>query len=407
MRALKGEGSKFFDKTRNRYVFEGYYHDVNGVKKRKFISALKRRELDEKVQAWKETLVGNREIYASKITVNDIFQIWLNSIHTSVKEGTWNLYRSSMKVHVIPVFGQRRPDQITAVEIQLWLNHLSHSISPRTCNIARGTWYTCFEWALGQGLIRANPLRGVRTIRNDPKPIRALSQEELERLLDVAKEGAYYPFTDDRFGDYLRQEVLVAVTLASRTGMRRGEVFGLQWANVDFAKQTIHVINSLMPNKHLTTPKTMNSTRNVLLDPDTMTLLERWEKYQQAYMTDFSGIAHHEKDLVFTTQVGTPVSVDNFRCRQWKALTEAAGLPGIGFHSLRHTHATLLIAAGVPVKVVSERLGHKSVALTMKVYVNVLPTMQQRAIEAIQKMNENKNAPSAVGAAEKGHGDVR
>lgn len=82
-------------------------------------------------------------------------------------------------------------------------------------------------------------------------------------------------------------------------------------------------------------------------------------------------------------------------------------MSGIGFHSLRHTHATLLIAAGVPVKVVSERLGHKSVALTMKVYVNVLPTMQQMAVEAIQNMTKNENAPSAVGAADKGQGDEK
>ena len=135
----------------------------------------------------------------------------------------------------------------------------------------------------------------------------------------------------------------------------------------------------------------MNSARNVLLDSDTASLLEKWKIYQQRYMTEFYGIVHHEKDLVFTTQIGTPVGLDNFRTRQWKALTEAAGLPGIGFHSLRHTHATLLIAAGVPVKVVSERLGHKSVTLTMRVYVNVLPTMQQMAVEAIQKMNEKSS----------------
>ena len=122
-------------------------------------------------------------------------------------------------------------------------------------------------------------------------------------------------------------------------------------------------------------------------------------------MTSYCGITEYKVDFIFTTQTGTPVSVDNFRSRQWKALTNAAGLPGLGFHALRHTHATLLIAAGVPVKVVSERLGHKDVAMTMRIYVSVLPTMQRMAVDVIQKMIKNENAPSAIGVADKGKGD--
>lgn len=392
MRAEKGAGSRFFDKTRQRYVFAQYFYSADGSKKRKTITAKKRKDLERKVREWKETLVDGRESFGQTMTVKDIYTVWISAIRTSVKESTWSLYCSSMRSHVLPVFGQRKPVTITAVEIQYWLNSLlTQPLSARTCNVVRSTWFTCFEWALGQGIIRQNPLRGVHSLRESPKPIKALNEEELDRLLAEAQEGKYYSFTDDEFGDYLRREVYVAVLLAARTGMRRGEVFGLQWSNVDFSTKTIHVANNLTPNKKITSPKTMNSARNVLLDSDTASLLEKWKIYQQRYMTEFSGIVHHEKDLVFTTQIGTPVGLDNFRTRQWKALTEAAGLPGIGFHSLRHTHATLLIAAGVPVKVVSERLGHKSVTLTMRVYVNVLPTMQQMAVEAIQKMNEKSS----------------
>lgn len=408
MRAEKGTGTKYYDQNRQRYVFRKYYYAVDGTKKRKIITAKKRKDLDKKIQEWEMTLENGRETFSTVLTVDDVVTVWINSIQTTIKKSTCKLYMSMMNSHVLPAFGKRKPDTLTAVEIQYWLNRLlANPLSARTCNIIRATWSTCFDWALGQGLIRKNPLRGVRSLQDNPKPIRALSQEELHRLLDEAKVGNYYPFPHNDFGEYIQQEVFVAVTLAARTGMRRGEVFGLRWNDVDFGTGTLHVVNSLGPDRKLSAPKTRNSTRNVLLDPDTLILLDWWKRYQCQYMKRYSGITEYRKNLVFTTQTGTPIGVDNFRCRQWKALTEAAGLPGIGFHSLRHTHATLLIAAGVPVKVVSERLGHKSVALTMRVYVNVLPTMQQMAVEAIQKMSKNKNAPSAVGAADKGQGDEK
>ena len=406
MRAQKGAGSKYFDKTRQRYIFEKYYYTVAGVKKRKIITAKKRKDLERKIQEWEKTLVDGRESFAVALTIDDVTKVWLNAVKTSIKESTWKLYRGVMNSHVLPVFGSRKPDTIEAVEIQYWLNGLlGHPLSPRTCNIIRATWCTCFDWAFRQGLIRRNPLRGVRTLRDNPKPVKALSKDELDRLLAVARDGTYYPFVENDFGKYLQQEVVVAVTLASRTGMRRGEIFGLKWENIEFSKDIIHVINNLNANKTLSTPKTLNSTRNILIDSDTVTMLKSWQNYQRQFMTSYCGITEYKDDFIFTTQTGTPVSVDNFRSRQWKALTNAAGLPGLGFHALRHTHATLLIAAGVPVKVVSERLGHKDVAMTMRIYVSVLPTMQRMAVDVIQKMIKNENAPSAIGVADKDKGD--
>ena len=405
MRRMKGEGSIFFDNTRKRFVFQGWYRTFSGDRKRKTLMASNRKALEQRIQEWKATLTEGRELFSATLTVHQVAQVWLNATRNSIKEATMRLYSSNMNSHILPVFGARKPDSVTAVEVQYWLNSLlGKGLSPRTCNIIRATWYTCFEWALGQGLIRKNPLRGVRALRDDPKPIRALNREELDKLLTVAKEGAYYPFLDNDFGEYVQREVYVAVVLAARTGMRRGEVFGLQWSNIDFQRGTIHVVNNLSPSRKLSTPKTMNSTRNVLLDPDTLALLVWWKTYQQQYMRSYSVIVRHEKHLVFTSMTGSPVGLDNFRCRQWKALTQAAGLSGLGFHSLRHTHATLLIAAGVPIKVVSERLGHKSVALTMRVYVNVLPTMQQMAVEAILAMNK-KEAPKGAGTPRKAKGN--
>ena len=401
MRNIYGEGSTYFDRNRNRYVFEGRYQMPDGERKRKKITAKTRQALKEKVALWKSKLTGNVLRLDYNLTVEDLSKVWLGSIQSSLKPNTFNLYSSLMTSHVLPRFGKRKISTLQAIEIKYYLNSIykrpssnSPALSARTVNAIRNTWRTCMAWAVAQGLIAHNPLDGVRLLREEPKEIKALSREELNRLLSVAQAGDYYPFEESDFGYYTQFEIHVAVTLAARTGMRRGEVFGLQWENVDLEKNLIHVSKNLLANRQLASPKTRSSIRNVLLDMDTVELLKKWKIYQAKFEKDYSGIVDNRKGLVFTTERGTPVSLDNFRSRQWKALTEAAGLPGVGFHSLRHTHATLLIAAGVPVKVVSERLGHKDVAVTMRTYVSVLPTMQQMAVEAIQKMNEKK--PSAV-----------
>lgn len=415
MRATKGEGTFFYEKGSQRYAFEQYYKMPDGSTKRKKIVAKKRKDLMQKVKEWKAQLSDGILRLDSNLTVDQLVNIWLGSVRTSLKPGTYALYKSLITTHILPRYGIRKVNSLRAIEIKYYLNSIyrrpsanSPHLSARTVNAIRNTWRTCMAWAVAQGLIAHNPLDGVRLLREEPKEIKALNEQELRRLLNVAKDGEYYPYDDSDFGLYTKFEVYVAVALAARTGMRRGEVFGLQWENVDLEKNLIHVSKNLLANRQLASPKTRSSFRNVLLDMDSVEMLKKWKIYQAKFEKDYSGIVDNRKGLVFTTERGTPVSLDNFRSRQWKALTEAAGLSGVGFHSLRHTHATLLIAAGVPVKVVSERLGHKDVAVTMRTYVSVLPTMQQTAVEAIQKMNDEiKNAPSAVGAADKGQGDEK
>ncbi|WP_278341607.1 tyrosine-type recombinase/integrase [Acidaminococcus fermentans] len=396
MRNIYGEGSLYYEKSRKRFVFEGRYMMPDGEKKRKKITAKTRQELKEKVNNWKSKLTGNVLRLDYDLTVEELNKVWLSSVKNSLKPNTFNLYASLMETHVLSKFGKRKINTLQAVEIKYYLNSIykrpssnSSALSARTVNAIRNTWRTCMAWAVAQGLIAHNPLDGVRLLREEPKEIKALNQQELNHLLDIAKAGDYYPYGNSDFAFYMKFEAYVAVTLAARTGMRRGEVFGLQWENVDFAKNIIHVAKNLLANRQLASPKTRSSIRNILLDKDTVELLKKWKICQAKFAKDYSGIFEDKKGMVFTSERGTPISLDNFRSRQWKALTEAAGLPGIGFHSLRHTHATLLIAAGIPVKVVSERLGHKDVAMTMRTYVSVLLTMQEQAVALIEKMNKN------------------
>lgn len=392
MRRDYGSGSKYFDQKRQRYVYEYRYVDSSGHHKRKRIVSRSRKELKRKIQQWQESQ-KQLKLHAA-ITVRELVKIWLGVIQTSIKPNTYRQYVNVIQNYVLPQYGDVLLADLNAVEIQLWLNNLYRHpgksvtcLSARSVNIVRNVFRNMMGFALDNGFISQNPLIRVKHIREERQPPVALTEKQLAKLLKVAKEADYYP-GNDAFAYYLRREAYVAVVLAARTGMRRGEVFGLDWDTVHLKQHLLTIRYTLLADRTRASPKTKSSERNILLDDDTVRILSQWKAYQTAYAAHYSGIYANLHRLVFTTGRGTPISMDNFRQRHWNAMCKAAGIPGFGFHGLRHTHATLLLKAGVNVKVVAERLGHADVAITMRTYAHVLPTMQASAVEAIARLTQ-------------------
>jgi integrase len=164
--------------------------------------------------------------------------------------------------------------------------------------------------------------------------------------------------------------------------MRRGEVLGLTWRNVDLDAGRLVVNQQILSVEYKATVadvKTAHSRRTIDLDPRTVAVLKAWRRQQieQKLSTGRRG----NDEFVFTHPDGGPIHPDFFS-QSWQRLMRASELPRIRLHDLRHTHATILLKAGVPVKVVSERLGHSSPAFTMTVYQHVLPGMQADAAAA-------------------------
>lgn len=398
MRRDWGQGTRYFDVKRNRYVFEGRYVNAEGVHKRKKLVAKSKKTLSQKIKNWQKNLHNGVYQDTGSLTVKQLSDLWLPAVKTTVKPNTYRQYRFAINTYIIPTYGTKKVDQLQPVQIQIWLNSLYHqpdvqtqTLSARTVNIIRNVWRTMMGFAVTNGLAATNPLAKVKHIREERQPPVALTEEQLAKLLKVAKEANYYPGSD-AFAYYLRREAYVAVVLAARTGMRRGEVFGLDWDTVHLAQHLLTVRYTLLADRTRASPKTKSSERNILLDDDTVRILSQWKAYQNAYAAHYSGIYANLHRLVFTTGHGTPVSMDNFRQRHWNAMCKVAGIPGFGFHGLRHTHATLLLKAGVNVKVVAERLGHADVAITMRTYAHVLPTMQASAVEAINRISKGSDS---------------
>jgi integrase len=177
--------------------------------------------------------------------------------------------------------------------------------------------------------------------------------------------------------------------VALLSGLRLGELQSLQWRDADLERHRIMVRRTLTAMKDgspvFGEPKTRNSRRTVWLPDLAIDALERQKTAQDAQRR-LVAPAWREYGLVFTTGLGTPLDGNNVRERHFVRLLEKAGLPRMRFHDLRHSAASLLLADGVPVKVVSEMLGHADVGTTLRVYAHVIEGSQAQAVSVWDKL---------------------
>jgi integrase len=171
--------------------------------------------------------------------------------------------------------------------------------------------------------------------------------------------------------------------------MRRGEVFALHWQDVDLEAASLRVRRSLARRTGdgfvFNEPKSKKSRRQIVLTKTAVDALRRHRR-SQALERWAAGESWEDMDLVFANQVGRPIEPQNFVDRNFKPLLDAASLPRIRFHDLRHTAASLLLEQGVHPKIVSEMLGHSQIAITLDLYSHVTPTMQQGAADALDRL---------------------
>jgi integrase len=342
------------------------YHNrtVHGTKKdaeRYLHAALRERDLGTLVEG-------------TRLTVSEYLDQWLASATQGrVRERTHRDYAAVLARYVRPALGARRLVQLRPLEIQGLYTHLQErGLSPRTVRYLHAVLSAALRQAVKWRLLAQNPAAFVDLPRMRRTETRVLTQEEVMTFLRVAAA--------DRFG--------VVFTFALATGMRPGEYLGLRWADVDLERGRVVVQRSVAWQAgawSFTEPKTPRSRRSIPLPPSVVRLL-REHRRQQAAERLAAGPRYQNLDLVFATETGTPIDLRNLAQRHFKAVLKAAGLPTtIRLYDLRHTSATLLLAAGEHPKVVSERLGHATITLTMDTYSHVLPTMQQQAAERLEQ----------------------
>ncbi len=263
--------------------------------------------------------------------------------------------------------------RLTPMDIQIALEHLPGHLSGSSKNMYFRVLKAALRQAVRWGMLANNPAEGVRPPLAKAREIRVWDEGQARRFLEAARGSRYY--------------ALFYTALA--TGMRLGELLGLAWEDVDLGQGVVHVRRSLATCVTRTgepawqEPKTLSSRRRIPLGKEAVEVLKQHRKTQLEERLRL-GSLWRDYGLVFCTRTGGPL----FEPNVWKALERCslkAGVPRIRFHDLRHTHATLLLRQGVHAKVVSERLGHASVKITLDTYSHVLPDTQGEAARAIER----------------------
>ncbi|HEX9375526.1 MAG TPA: tyrosine-type recombinase/integrase [Actinomycetota bacterium] len=303
---------------------------------------------------------------------------WLPGKRLVLAASTYAAYRRYVENRIVPALGRIGMRRLRAHHLEAFYDGLLHPRDGRAALAPKTVYemHLIIRGALGDAVRRGLVSRNVALVAHAPRlrsipkvEQRSWTAEELHAFLGAAAGHRFF----------------AALWLAAFTGMRRNEVLGLRWKDFDDKAATISINRGLVAidyEVHETRGKTTNARRRIDLDPTTVSVLTAWRHWQQA---EQRAADIETAGWMFTDGGGEPIHPHAIS-QTFERIARRAGVPVIRLHDLRHTHGTLLIAAGVPVKVVSERLGHATPSFTIETYQHVLPGMQADAARVFEQL---------------------
>ena len=313
-------------------------------------------------------------IKPTKLTVAEYLQQWLRdyaAINTAPR--TYEGYAGIVHAHLIPALGSIPLVALQPQHIQAYYSKALQSgrkdgkggLSAQTIHHDHRVLFEALQHAVKQGILIRNVAEAVDPPRPEYKEMATLAPEAVNKLLDAVRGTPYYNL----------------FYTAIYTGLRRSELLALRWHHIDLELATLSVVETIHQLHNgeyiVRQPKSKRGRRLIALSPS-LALLLREHKAKQQFDRMLLGKPLTEKDLVFSNPDGLPFR-PNRVTRYFKDIADSIGLNGLRFHDLRHTHATLMLRQGIHPKIVSERLGHSSVAITLDTYSHVLPGLQEAA----------------------------
>ena len=366
-------------------------YDDNGYPKTKNVLSKTKKECVEKLQKLKEDYGG---LKPEKVRPEMLFGDWLtywyeNHSKPKIRPTTQETYESRIRLHIIPEIGGIPLNKLTQNDLQQFYGRLKQSgrkrftdkygegLSDRMVRMCHATCRSALEKAVQDGLIRVNPAIGCKLPPKKAREMQVLTREELQRFLIQAKFEGYY-------------EVFL---LDLATGLRRGELMALQWDDLNFKTGVLNVnkqVYDVRGQLQISTPKTKNSIRKIVLPPAVVAVLREYKKAVDSRWMFPSPV---KEDCPITPGVVR---------RRLQLILEHAGCKHVRFHDLRHTFATLALQNGMDVKTLSAMLGHVSAATTLDIYTHITDDMQRTAAANIDR-GIGKAAPPE-GSSEPGRG---
>jgi integrase len=376
---MAGQIYKRGERIRQVRIFLG--RDANGkqIFHRKTIHGTKK-DAERYLTAVRREMDLGTFVEPTAMSVNEYLDRWLrDAARPRVSRRTADGYAGLLDRYIRKSLGHKRLDKLQPLDIQAVYGAMqTRGLSARIVRHAHSALHNALKQAVKWGLLPRNPSDSVELPKVPHKERRVLSPREASEFLKAAAmmpHGLIFEF-------------------ALITGMRPEEYLALQWADVDFERHTAQVRRALVRHKKswsFEEPKTARSRRTIYLPAPLLQKLSA-HKRRQAEARLKLGSAWQAFDLIFCSEEGTPLTIPNITYRYFRPILTKAKLPRIRLYDLRHSCATLLLIAEENPKVVSERLGHSTIVLTLDTYSHVLPTMQQQATARLEKLLYNEGS---------------
>ena len=375
---------------------------ITGENRVKTIKAKSMAKLHERVAAWKTENLGDgaAPYGARNVKVADWVETWLNSLEGKLADRSVYYYRVLSDKYIVAKFGKKLIGNVSQLELQLYFDSLAKTLAPASLATVRYLFSSCFAKATRLGVIPRNPVRFTDTPQLNKPDLKILDEADVAKILEVAKDGTYNAQLHGEAKKFMMLRNYLVLLLAVASGMRQGEILGLQWNCVDFDQAKLEVRHSLqfLPNnKKLKAPKN-GKPRIVAIPHSVADELRKWKEAQAAFAEKFRGIYVNAMDLVFTNQKGNCVNGSYFSGWVFKEICRAAGVEGARFHDLRHFWASSALSKGVNIVAVSSQLGHSSTNITFQKYTHVL----ERSRDELRNMLDDNPLFTGGDAEKKG-----
>ncbi len=347
---------------------------ATGKKKQQWVSVKgTKKEAEKRLADLLHQLDTGTFIKPSKTTLGEFLERWLEDYRPNLSPRGFERYQGIISSHLVPGLGSITLTQLRPEHLQKhYTAKQNDGLSARTVRYHHAVLHVALKTAVQWGLLARNPADAVSPPRARRTEMQTWNEDDITRFLEVAKDSPYYTL----------------FYTALFTGMRRSELLGLKWGDVDFILSQICVSRSLHHLKDgsyiFTEPKSAKSRRTIALPPSaTLLLKEHQEKHELERV--MLGIPSTDSDLVFSTLEGKPLR-PNTVTRAWTTLAAHAGLKVIRLHDARHTHASIMLKQGIHPKIVQERLGHASIQMTLDTYSHVAPGLQEAAANRFDEL---------------------
>ncbi len=343
---------------------------VTGKRRQRSKSFKTKKEAQAALTQWLSDIDRGVVVDRSRQTVAQMMAYWLETYaRPTVRPTTYQCYEQTIRTHIVPALGTVPVQKLTPAHLEtFYAEERAAGCGERTLEVCHLRLSQALDQALRQGLVARNVTRVVTAPRSHPEEMKTWTAAEAQQFLEVASQSVYGPIW------------LVSLF----TGMRRGELLGLRWQDVDWersvlsVRQGVSLLNGTPEEGGL---KSKSARREVPIEPEVVAAL-REHRAKQNERRLVLGAAWQDHDLILASAVGTPINPNNLY-RDYNRLVALAGVDHIRIHDQRHTHVTLALQAGANLKAVSKRVGHARASTTLDLYAHVTPEMHTEVSDKV------------------------